>query len=541
MTGLPRLVTRARAGLLIRLAATGLAFAAIATAAALAARALAQQAGPDRPAGIGAALILVAAALALPFVRAAEQGLAERLALLHVAAIRDRILQHSFALPPHLMAGRRRHLVMLRFVGDMNAVRGWIRFGVARLIVLAVALPVLILSLWALNPPMAVLVGAPAVLVAAALLLLAPALRRRHAEMRRARARLAAEAGEALAAAATVAAAGRAASVRQRLRRRGEALGDTGAARARLSFAVRSLPEAMILMSLAALGLVTAQGFGAGLVAGGPGGLLGAVVGLGLLSPLLSDLARALDRRCDAVVAYAAIRRFLALSPVPAPGGATLADDSGPLAVVLESVRLTPGGPPIDATIGPGEVAAVVGPAGSGKSLLLACLAGLDRPKEGVIRVGGVDPRALPPRQRRDAIALASPEVAPLSGSVRRVLRWRAPEASDAEIGAVIEAVGLTEAIARAGGLEARLGPRGWMPSQGEQGLIVLAAALLGAPRLLLLDCPERLLGRAGLGRLSAVLARPGMTVIIATDDEGLLARCDRILTLAAPENIVAG
>jgi ATP-binding cassette subfamily C protein CydC len=121
------------------------------------------------------------------------------------------------------------------------------------------------------------------------------------------------------------------------------------------------------------------------------------------------------------------------------------------------------------------------------------------------------------------------------------VLRWRAPEASDAEIGAVIEAVGLTEAIARAGGLEARLGPRGWMPSQGEQGLIVLAAALLGAPRLLLLDCPERLLGRAGLGRLSAVLARPGMTVIIATDDEGLLARCDRILTLAAPENIVAG
>jgi ABC-type multidrug transport system fused ATPase/permease subunit len=535
MTALPRVITRARAGLLIRLAATGLAFAAIATAAALAARVVGQQAASGSGVGTGAAAVLAACALALPVVRAVEQGLAERLALLHVAAIRDRILQHSFALPPRLISGRRRHLVMLRFVGDMTAVRGWIRFGVARLIVLAVALPTLILALAWLSPPMALLVGIPSVLVPAALLLLAPLLRRRHATMRRGRARLAAEAADALAHAQSVRAAGRAASVRQRIRQRGEALSDTGAARARLSFAVRSLPEAMILLSLAALGLAATHGLGGAVVPGGSAGVLGAVVGLGILTPMLADLARALDRYCEAVLAYAAIRSFLALPAVRGDGGGELAGSAGPLGIVLDGVRLRPDGPRIDATIRPGAVAGIRGPTASGKSLLLACLAGLDRPHAGAVRVGGADPCGLKPRQRRDAIALAGPELTLPSGSVRRALRWRAPEATDAEIEAVVERVGLAPAIARAGGLDARLGPGGWMPSQGERGLIVLASALMGAPRLLLLDSPETLLGRAAYEGLAGLLPRSATTIVVATEDPALLTQCDMVLSLDAP------
>ncbi len=502
----------ARGGWLPGPAATGLAFAAIATAAALA-----------------------AAALALPLARAVEQGLAERLALMHVAAIRDRILRHSLALPPRLVAGRRRSLVMLRFVGDMNAVRGWVRFGVARLIVLAVALPGLTLALALLDPPIALLVGVPGALAPAVLLILAPALRRRHAAMRRRRARVAAEAAEALTHAASVTAAGRAASVRRRVRRRGEALTEAGAARARLSFAVRSLPEAMILLALAAIGLAAAHGIGAGVLPAGPGGLLGAVVGLGVLAPMLADLARALDRRCDAMVAYAAIRRFLALPTLHGEGGAALADGSGPLGIMLDGVRLRPGAPVLDATIRPGAMVGVVGPTGSGKSALLACLAGLDRPHEGCIRVGEADACALEPRLRRDAIALAGPDLMPPSGSVRRALRWRAPGATEADITAVVDEVGLAPAIARAGGLDVRLGAGGWTPSHGERGLILLASALMGSPRLLLLDAPETLLSRAALGRLAALLARPGLTVVVATEDTALLARCDTILALDAP------
>lgn len=532
MTRLPRLLTRARAGMLLRLALTGLAFAAIATAAAIAARVVGQQATAGGRVEILAAVGLAAAALALPVLRAVEQGLAERLALMHVAAIRDRILQHSLALPPRLIAGRRGSLVMLRFVGDMNAVRGWIRFGVARLIVVGVALPSVILALAVLDPPMALLVGVPCVLVPAVLLGLSPALRRRHAAMRRQRARVAAEAAEAITQAASVRAAGRGAAVRRRVRHRGEALTDAGAARARLSFAVRSLPEAIILLALAAIGLAAAYDLGAWTRPAGAGGLLGALVGLSVLTPMLADLARALDRRCDAVVAYAAIRRFLAL-PTPEGGrSSALAAGAGPLGVVLHRVRLRPGAPVLDARIQPGAVVGVVGPTGSGKSTLLACLAGLERPAEGRIRVGGVDPCALDPRMRRDAIALVAPDLTLPSGSVRRALRWRAPEATEADIRRAVDAVGLGAAIARAGGLDARLGGGGWTPSHGERGLILLAAALIGPPGLLLLDAPETLLGAAALGRLPALLARPGPTVVIVTEEPGLLGRCDTILAL---------
>jgi ABC-type multidrug transport system fused ATPase/permease subunit len=536
MTALPPLFTRRRAGLVVRLGVAGLALAAIMACSALAARMIAGMAAAGTAQAAVATGLLVLAACALPVVRGAEQALAERLALAHVAEIRDRLLRHGFALPPRLMAGRRRTLVMLRFVGDMTALRGWVRFGVARLIVLAVALPGLALVLAAADPGLAALVAGPVVALVLILAALAPALRRRHASVRGRRARLAGEAGEALAEPATVREAGRAASVRRRVRRHGRALAEAGAARARLSFAVRSLPEATTLLTLALLALIGAIGVGAPALE--PGRVVGAVVALGVLAPMLADLARALDRRCDAEVAAEAIARFLALPTVTPPATATLPPGEGPLDVVLEDVRLEPDGPALNTAIAPGEIVALEGAPGSGKSRLLACLAGLDTPAEGRIAIGSADPVALDPRARRAAVALVAAEIVPLSGTLKRALRWRAPEADESELAAVARTLGLARLIARAGGLDARLGRGGWMPSRVESGLIVLARALMRRPRLLLLDAPETLLDRASLDRLAGLLPGLGATVLIASEDRALRAVCARTLSLDRAEAI---
>jgi len=184
-----------------------------------------------------------------------------------------------------------------------------------------------------------------------------------------------------------------------------------------------------------------------------------------------------------------------------------------------------------------GEMVAIVGASGVGKSTLLHLLGGLDRPDAGQIVVGGVELTALTDqalvayRNARVGFVFQFHHLLPEFSAVEnagmplRIARRPGKEADDA-------ASRLLERV----GLSARLHHRPSMLSGGEQQRVAVARALVMQPALLLADEPTGDLDEDTAERLHALLremhAEHGLTSLIATHNPRLAAACDRVLTL---------
>ena len=176
----------------------------------------------------------------------------------------------------------------------------------------------------------------------------------------------------------------------------------------------------------------------------------------------------------------------------------------------------------VDVAVEPGQVTAVVGPSGSGKSTLLRILAALDRPTEGEVEVAGMALNDLSRRSRRGlrrrhigfVFARPADNLVPYLTAVEH-LRLAA-DLRGVEVGD--EPQRLLEAL----GLEHRAGHRPAHLSGGEQQRLALAAAVIGAPALVLADEPTAELDRASAGRLIdalRALADTGAALAVATHD----------------------
>jgi branched-chain amino acid transport system ATP-binding protein len=163
-----------------------------------------------------------------------------------------------------------------------------------------------------------------------------------------------------------------------------------------------------------------------------------------------------------------------------------------------------------------GSVLALVGRNGAGKSTLIHAVAGLLRPYSGVVEVHGVDVAGQPPhRVARAGVGLVPQgrRIFPsLSVAEHLALADRSRHASD---GPQVWTVGrVLELFPR---LAARLRSRGGRLSGGEQQMLAIGRALLGQPRVLLLDeATEGLAGElaARVRGLVTDLARDGVTVL---------------------------
>ncbi len=136
-----------------------------------------------------------------------------------------------------------------------------------------------------------------------------------------------------------------------------------------------------------------------------------------------------------------------------------------------------------------GKRTALVGPSGAGKSTILALIERFYDPTAGVVRLGGLDIRGLDRTDLRSQIGYVEQDAPVLAGSIRQNLLLSAPDATDEECIAVLDAVNLTEVLERnPQGLDAAVGEDGIMLSGGERQRLAIARTLLAAPPILLLD-----------------------------------------------------
>jgi ABC-type multidrug transport system fused ATPase/permease subunit len=174
----------------------------------------------------------------------------------------------------------------------------------------------------------------------------------------------------------------------------------------------------------------------------------------------------------------------------------------------------------IDLEARAGEVTAVVGPSGSGKSSLLRTLVRLDEPAGGRVLIDGRDAAEVDPCTLRRRVGLVTQAPVMLEGDVRANLAYGldAPEPA-----------ALDEALAAAGLDRSFMDRTARELSGGEAARVALARALTRDPAALLLDEPTAALdgeAAAAVEALVRALAGCGLAILLVTHDE---AQADRV------------
>ena len=191
----------------------------------------------------------------------------------------------------------------------------------------------------------------------------------------------------------------------------------------------------------------------------------------------------------------------------------------------------------LDLSIEPGEMVAVVGASGVGKSTLLHVLGGLDPADVGTIRIGETTITGL---SDADLVAFRNRHVGFVFQFHHLLPEFTALE--NAEMPMRIARMGATERTERARGLLERVGlgerltHRPGMLSGGEQQRVAIARALVMNPSILLADEPTGDLDEHTAESLHELLREMhrerGLTSLIATHNPRLAAACDRVLRL---------
>jgi energy-coupling factor transport system ATP-binding protein len=186
-----------------------------------------------------------------------------------------------------------------------------------------------------------------------------------------------------------------------------------------------------------------------------------------------------------------------------------------------------------------GEVLAIMGRNGSGKSSLLWALQGSGPRQSGAVRVGGVDPAALPSAEARMRVGLV-----PQTASDLLYLETVADECAEADAESGAEQGTCRALLDRlAPGVADDVHPRDL--SEGQKLALVLAVQLTATPDVMLLDEPTRgldYLAKAAFARVIGTLAAEGRAVVVATHDVEFVATiADRVVVMADGEIVSEG
>lgn len=252
---------------------------------------------------------------------------------------------------------------------------------------------------------------------------------------------------------------------------------------------------------LVAFGQLWVVGVGTASVASGRmnvGELVAALLAMNTLIFRFEGIGRIIQVFADARASAARIMDLLDAETSIVSGPDRLPD--GPVGVRLRHVTVTAAGrasPILDdcsLAIEPGEIVAMVGATGSGKTTLASLLPRLLDPESGAVEIGAQgsgfrDVRALELRDLRRRVRVASQESFLFSDTIRANLQIGLPGASDDVIHEALRIACADEIVAALPlGLDTVLGERGVTLSGGQRQRIALARSLIGRPSVLVLD-----------------------------------------------------
>lgn len=189
----------------------------------------------------------------------------------------------------------------------------------------------------------------------------------------------------------------------------------------------------------------------------------------------------------------------------------------------------------IDLTIAPGEVLALVGPSGAGKTTLFNLIPRFYDASKGRILIDGIDIRQISLASLRGQIGLVPQETQLFSTTIRDNILYGRLDADEAELVAAAKAANADEFIeAFPDGYDTQVGERGVKLSGGQRQRIAIARAILKNPRILLLDEATSSLDSESEHLVQEALERlmTGRTTVIIAHRLSTVHRADRIAVL---------
>jgi ATP-binding cassette, subfamily B, bacterial len=306
---------------------------------------------------------------------------------------------------------------------------------------------------------------------------------------------------------------------------------------------------------IVAVGTCLVLWFGARMVLSGAlsaGSLVIFILYLGKMYKPMQQLSKMTDSYSKAVIGYERIREVLETNNeikdlpgarrAPKFRGQIEFDDVSfgyePKTLVLKDVSFQ---------IEPGQVAALVGPTGAGKSTIISLIPRFYDPISGVVKIDGQDVRRFQQKSVRQQISFVLQETLLFHGPIWNNIAYGKPEATRAEILRAAEMANANEFIDKLpDGYNTILGERGITLSGGQRQRIAIARALASGPKVLVGDEPLSALDvaiRAQILELLRDLAdRFGLSLLLVSHDIGVVRHlCREVLVMKDGEAVEQG